>query len=275
MAATGEPYSVAARNLDATGSSGGTQDAVRDVIACATRTLTAARARIEIRRDTDLARLRDQEREGRRRSGLIGRLARRAARAALERVAPGTDVAELRDMLLHQVGEGFVEPAADRYLIDYGGYAQVLIDGRRFHGLSGQPLGPRYQQHRQQRRDDPLDLLRQLQAVTNARYAGEETVRGTPCRVVAAAAGPAELTVWVDDEHIRRIQTVERAPGPSASASGASGISGTSGISGISGISGTSGTSGTSRTETLELWDFGVPVDSLDWSRLPSFRTDG
>jgi hypothetical protein len=26
---------------------------------------------------------------------------------------------------------------------------------------------------------------------------------------------------------------------------------------------------------TLELWDFGVPVDSLDWSRLPSFRAEG
>ena len=252
MAATGEPYSVAARNLDATGSSGGTQDAVRDVIACATRTLTASSARIEARTDTDLARDRDREREERRRPGLIGRLARLAAKAALERIAPGTDVTELRDMFLHQAGEGFIEPAANRYLIDYGGYAQVLIDGKHFGGLSGQPLGPRYEQRRQRRRDDPLELLRQVQGVTDARYAGQETVRGTPCRVVAAAAGPAEFTVWVDDEHVRRIRTVERAPGPSASASSASSAS---------------------RTETLELWDFGVTVD-FHWSRLPRSRTD-
>jgi hypothetical protein len=28
-------------------------------------------------------------------------------------------------------------------------------------------------------------------------------------------------------------------------------------------------------TETFELWEFGVPVGSLDWSRLPSFRGTG
>ena len=67
-------------------------------------------------------------------------------------------------MFLHQVGEGFLEPAASRYLIDYGGYAEVLIDGTR--------------------------------------------------RIAQAT-----------------------------------------------------------KTETVELWDFGVPVDSLGWSRLPSFRT--
>ena len=34
-----------------------------------------------------------------------------------------------------------------------------------------------------------------------------------------------------------------------------------------------SGRSGATTTETTELWDFGVPVDDLDWSRLPAFRT--
>ena len=26
-------------------------------------------------------------------------------------------------------------------------------------------------------------------------------------------------------------------------------------------------------TETLELWDFGVALDDLDWTRLPAFRS--
>ncbi len=33
------------------------------------------------------------------------------------------------------------------------------------------------------------------------------------------------------------------------------------------------GHSGIFREVTLELWDFGVSVNKLDWSRLPSFRT--
>ena len=59
---------------------------------------------------------------------------------------------------------------------------------------------------------------------------------------------PAELTVWVDDQHVRRIRFEEHASSRQASVS---------------------------RVVTLELWDFGIPVDSLDWSRLPSFRTEG
>ena len=266
MAATSEPYSVAARALDddepvaakpvtieplaAEPAAADPAGALAEVIACASRTLTAPSARIEIRTDTDLGR--EPERAQRRRPGLIGRLAARAAKGILGRVAPETDVAEMREMFLHQFGAGFVEPAADRYLIDYGGWAQVLTDGRHFSGLSGEPLGPRYEnQPRPSRRGDPLDALRRLQGATAARWAGTETVRWTPCRVVAATAGPAEFpagpsefTVWIDDQRIRRFQTVERGSGRSASAS---------------------------KTETVEFWDFGVPVDSLDWSRLPAF----
>ena len=123
----------------------------------------------------------------------------------------------------------------------------MLVDGRRFGGLSGEPLGPRYElrPHRF-RRDDPLDALRKLQGATAARWAGEERVRWTPCRVAMVTAGPDEFTVWVDDQRIRRFRTVERGSGRSVRAT---------------------------RTETVEFWDFGVPVDSLDWSRLPDFRT--
>ena len=300
MAATGEPYSIAARALDAaeaaaqepsaaepaaigpddaervdaepvaaepgaaepratdlvgTGVAGTTSTgtaqaadpagALAAVIACATRTLTASSARVEIRDDTDTDR--DPEPAPRRRPGLIGRLAGRAARAAWDRVAPDTAPSEALEMLLHQFGAGFIEPAGRRYLIDFGGYAEVLFDGRRFGGRSGEPLGPRYEQrpHRH-RRDDPLDGLGKLQRATAARWAGTEQVRWTTCRVVVTTADDDEFTVWIDSEHVRRFQAVER---------------------------GSARFSRATTTETVELWDFGVPVDSLDWSRLPSFRT--
>jgi hypothetical protein len=274
MAATGEPYSVAARALDAAGAAaaepmaagGGvgapasaeaaaagesTADSggvLTEVIACANRTLATSSARIEIRADTDLGRdpVPALRRPLRRRPGLLGRLTRRAAKAALERVAPGTAPAELGDLFLHQFGAGFIDLAGGRYLIDYGGWAQALVDGRRFSGLSGEPLGPRYENRPgRSRRDDPLDALGRLQSATAARWVGQERVRWTTCRVAAATAGQAEYTVWVDGTRIQRFQTVERGSGRSARAT---------------------------KTETVELWDFGVPVDSLDWSRLPNFR---
>jgi hypothetical protein len=261
MTASGEPYSVAARALAARAlaASAPAADAesvadrergadpagaLAEVIACAGRTLTAVSARVEVRADTDLGW--DPERVPRRRPGLVGRLAGRAAKGVWARIAPDTDPAELREQFLHQFGEGFLEPAADRYLIDYGGWSQVLIDGRRFSGLSGEPLGPRYENGPgRSRRDDPLDGLRRLQGATAARWVGAETIRGTPCRLAATTAGQDEFTVWIDGERIRRFQTVERGSGRSARAT---------------------------KTETVELWDFGLPVDELDWSRLPSFR---
>jgi hypothetical protein len=54
--------------------------------------------------------------------------------------------------------------------------------------------------------------------------------------------------LWIDEEHIRRVRLEERASEKYSSVS---------------------------KRRTLELWDFGVPADSLDWSRLPSFRTPG
>jgi hypothetical protein len=220
-------------------------EALAEVIACAGRTLAASSARMQIRTDTEPGRI--PERVPRRRAGRMGRLADRAAKRILGRVAPDVDAAEIREQFLHQFGAGFVEPAARRYLVDFGGYAQVLVDGRRFGGLSGEPLGPRYElrPHRY-RRDDPLDALRKLQRATAARWAGTEQVRWTTCRVVAAAVDDGEFTVWLDGQRIQRFQAVERGSGRSALAT---------------------------RTETVELWDFGVPVDELDWSRLPTFRT--
>jgi hypothetical protein len=252
MAATGEPYSVAARELDTTPPA--SDAAVREVIARVNATLAAPSARIEYRRESDLG-----PRPARPRPGPVGRLARLAAGAAWKRIAPGVDAGELREAFFHPVGAGFVEPAAGRYQIDYGAYAQMYIDGELFGGQSGAPLRDNNRSRRAEpQNNDPLGLLGLLREVTQARYSRAETLRGTPCRVVAVLAGSAgltawlagsaELTVWIDDEHVRRIQSEARGPGPRHIGS---------------------------VTQTFELWDFGTPAGSLDWTRLPSFRTPG
>ena len=226
---------------------GTSAEALAEVIACARRTLTEPSARLQIQSDADLGRDPDERIPHRRRRGPLGRLAVRAAKAVWERVAPDTEPAEVWQQFLHQFGSGFIEPAAGRYLVDFGGYAQVLVDGRRFGGLSGQPLGRRYEQRPHRfRRADPLDVLRKLQRATAAGWTGEERVRWATCRVALVTAGSDEFTVWVDDQRILRFRTIERGEGRSVRAT---------------------------KTETVEFWDFGVPVDSLDWSRLPSFRT--
>jgi len=238
MAASGEPYSVAARGLGAAPPDGGAET-LREVIARAEATLAAPSARIEWRIDTDIT----HPGRPRPRPGLVARL----AAAAWKRVASGVDVADLRDAFRHQHGEGFLEPAAGRYQVDYRAYAELRVDGRRYAGLSGSPLGPRFRDERpREEHDDPLGLLEMARAGTDARQAGAEEVRGTMCRMVAVRSGSAELTVWIDDDHIRRVRYAEGASSP-----------GTTVV----------------RSWTLELWDWGVPADSLDWSRLPSFRT--
>ena len=93
----------------------------------------------------------------------------------------------------------------------------MLVDGRRFGGLSGEPLGPRYEirPHRF-RRDDPLDALRKLQRATEppagpARRGAMDALPGA-----RDDGGEDEFTVWIDDERIRRFQTVDRGSGRSA-----------------------------------------------------------
>jgi hypothetical protein len=246
MAASGEPYTVAARAL-AAAKPQSDMAAVRAIITCANSTLAVPSSRIELRTDWESAP--GPGRPERRPPGPAGRLARRAASAAWRRIAPGTDAASLRAAFAHQVSTGYLEPAADRYLIDSGAYAEMRVNGKHFGGLPGAPLQARHQ-HRApgKQPEEPTGLLRLLLGVTDAWYTGEETLRGTVCRSAAARAGSAELAVWIDDEHIRRIQVEDRASGKYSSAA---------------------------KRLTLELWDFGVPVDSLDWSRLPSFGKPG
>ena len=124
----------------------------------------------------------------------------------------------------------------------------MYIDGKRFGGRPGHPVQARHRDHRPEQLRDPLGLLMLLQGTTDAQHVRDERVRGTPCRVVAVRTGQAELVVWVDDQHVRRVRSEEHSSRPDFSLS---------------------------TITTLELWDFGVPVDSLNWSRLPSFRTPG
>jgi hypothetical protein len=248
MAASGEPYNVAARKLPEQAPLSGipgpapADDAavVRSIIACVATTLAEPSARMEFRTDWEFA-----ARPGRRSPGLAGRLVRRAARAAWARVAPDTDIASLRETFAHQVAVGYLEPARDRYQMNSGAYAEMRVDGTHFGGLPGAPVQRRHQSRAGAGGpEEPLELLQLLQAATGARLTGEETLHGTACRLAAVTADSAELTVWADDEHIRRIQRVDSVPGEQGS---------------------------TTKSLTLDLWDFGVPVDELDWSRLPSF----
>jgi hypothetical protein len=245
MAAGSEPYSVAARKLT-NPSTPSVPVSVGEIIARTDATLAAPSTRIEFRVDLDLARPESgpaPRRPGP--GGPIGRLVARSARAAWARFA-GEDAASLREAFAHPVAAGFIEPAAARYLLDYGHYATMSVDGKRVGGRSGTLVQGRHPDRQApEPYGDPLVLLRLPRSATGARSAGDETLRGTPCRMIAVTTpDPAGLTVWIDDEHIRQVRYTELMEH-------------------------------VSRIATLELWDFGVPVDSLDWSRLPGFRTPG
>ena len=123
MAVSGEPYSVAARTLTAAEPGIG-DEAVRELIVRVNRTRAVSSARIEVRVDNEIILA---ERPERRRPGPAGRL----ARAAWKGIASTRYATRLRDMFLHHVAEGFIEPAAGRYMIDWGGSAEMGVDGKR------------------------------------------------------------------------------------------------------------------------------------------------
>lgn len=262
MAASGEPYSVAARNLDAGAPTSGV--AVAEIAGCADRTLAESSARIAFRSDFEFSPPATQASPG-----PIGSLVILAGKAVWERVSGGKS-------LWHRAGEGFIEPAADRFMIDFGYYAQVCTEGLTYGGRSGRSL--RTLRPSSRREGDVLWLLRLIPGVTDARPEGTEALHGTLCRKYAvrvdvqraATASAREalpaplgvdsaqppvlaLTVWIDGQHIRQIRfedRVKRAPKPDQGGSGA-------------------------KILTLELWDFGVPLRELDWSRLPTFLSPG
>ena len=161
--------------------------------------------------------------------------------------------------------EGVLDLRGRRFMLDYGSYARLSAGGRQWSGRSGQLLST-LPSDRDVLDGAPLWLLDLLAGAVDARDEGSNDVRGTRCRhlavtadmSVASRATPGGLTirtaigtsatfedllalavaVWLDDAHIRRVRFASE-----------------------------------HSTETLELWDFGTPVDDLDWTRLPTSRS--
>jgi hypothetical protein len=138
--------------------------------------------------------------------------------------------------------------------------ARGRASGQEWGGRSGRALGTLPAD--EHALPTPLRLLDIVSGVTAAVDEGTDHVRGRPCRHLAvrtnlgraSAATPGgvavpargrfedllglEAGVWIDDLHVLRIAFCSP-----------------------------------ERTETLELWDFGVGLDDLDWTRLPTFRS--
>ena len=158
--------------------------------------------------------------------------------------------------------EGFIEPARRAYTAGVGPWGQMWADGTRWSGRPGQPLAELEPARKPPTTFDPWWYLDALRGVSQATVEGEGRVRETPCRRLAvridmaraSAAAPAglqasgvdrfeellslPLDVWIDGTHVRRVRYFQ---GPG--------------------------------TSTLELWDFGVSTEGLDWSRLPSWES--
>jgi hypothetical protein len=189
MAASGEPYSVAARKL--------TDDAELDAAAVVSllrdrvdATLAAPSARIKFRMETNFGTRKD----------LPAKLFRFAVDSVLKRVAPGMEIS-----IGGLLGEGFIEPLAGRYQIYWGGRATVFTDGRQFFGRPGESIPLNRAPDSDDEDDWLLEPLEGMRGAASARFSGEDVVRGTPCRVITAETGSHEFTVWVDDVYIRRV----------------------------------------------------------------------
>jgi hypothetical protein len=223
-----------------------------DVLAQAReRTLTAATARIALSLEHTWA----LPPRSRRRQGGVLRPVTSVAKAAGRRLQQAAT-----HRFGHQAAEGVVDVRGRRCMLDYGSFAQLYAGGRRWDGRSGRLLSTLPSEEPEP--PTPLWLLDLLTGFTAPTDEGDEEVRGAPCRRMAATvdlsraseatagglAVPAlkrfddllalTVEVCVDGEHVRRVRFRSE-----------------------------------QRTDTLELWDFGVSLDELDWSRLPAFRS--
>jgi hypothetical protein len=239
MAASGEPYSVAARKLGSTGAAD--EAAARDeVITRAEATLAASNARFEVRKEVtaDPATAPTEDRHGQ-----FKRLAGSTVKTAWDHMVPERDRTRLRTAA-SGTARGIIEPSARRFQHhqvqqDSGTLALAMVITRP--ELGGTPNAHVI-------REDPLELLTRLRSVTAARYAGDETIREARCRKIAAtvSGSTAGFTVWVDDEHVRQIQAVTLETRERVVV-----------------------TVLATTTITAQLWDFGVPAGSTDWPPLP------
>ncbi len=160
----------------------------------------------------------------------------------------------------HLSGQGVLDWTRRSYLLDFDSYVRLYTNGQEWHGTSNRALTPLPPDGVEP--PSPFWLLDVLAGVTTAKYVGDDEVRGRRCRRIAATtdlsrasaatpggvAVPARrrfeellelpLEVWVHDAHVRRIRFSDE-----------------------------------SATQTLELWDFGAPLEELDWDSPPTFRS--
>jgi hypothetical protein len=261
MAASGEPYSVAARHLAGPGAA--EPPTAAPVAACARLTAAEPGARMGIRVTIGLPWVETEETPPEQRRGGVQGLARRLLGTL---VHEGTHIA----------GEGFAEPAARRYMID-GGSAGGLVcrEGIVEQGRHGWRLG------RPRGESDQVIIMHwlwplwALTGTVTARVVGTEAVRGVSCQRLTAEAdlaraleaggngwpasfrpgagvpATAALAVWIDGRHVRRVRFTQSSSGDVGPepepADRADRVS----------------------TVDVELWDFGTSVAGLDWSRFP------
>ncbi len=217
------------------------------------RTLAAESARIEALVDLTW---RMPERSRRRRGGLMRPMAAVSGAAGKRLLKAVTGNRDFR----HLSGEGVVDLAQRRYMVDFGSWACLHVGGTEWSGRSGRRVDTLTAHEHDF--PAPLWLLDVLAGVTSATHVGTEDVRGTPCQRVAATtdlARASQMTpgglavpvrrrfeelsalpvdVWLDESYVRRTRFKFD-----------------------------------ERTETLDLWDFGVPIGGFDWTRLPTFRS--
>jgi hypothetical protein len=219
------------------------------------RTRAAASARIELFIDHTWEM---PPKPKRRRGGLMGPVTSAAKAAGKRLLKAATRNFDFR----HQTAEGVIDLEGRRYMLDYGSYARLYTNGKEWDGRSGRLLSTLPPD--EQEMPTPLWLLDILAGLTAATEEGTQDVRGAPCRCFTATVDisrASKLTpggvavptlgrfedllalpieICLDDQHVRRVRFHPE-----------------------------------HRTETLELWDFGVSLDDLDWSRLPTFRSPG
>ncbi len=195
MAASAEPYSVAARKLtDSAEPGAAVVSLLRDRIAA---TLAAPNARIRFRVETNLGTRKD----------IRARLARFVIASVMKRMTPG-----LEWSAGGMNGEGLIEPLAGRYQIYWGGYATVVTDGRQFFGRPGEPVEEHPAPDSDEGEDSIMEPLEEMRGAASARFSGDDVVRGTPCQVITAGTGSREFTVCVDDAYIRRVSETTAIP---------------------------------------------------------------
>lgn len=236
---------------------------IAELRAAMQRTLSAGSARITYESDQSwsMPQFPTPQRSPARRVLLgTGKAVGKAIGKAVYRVA-----ARGQDPLHHLNAEGVVDLAGHRSMIDHGSYAHLEVGAEQWRGRSGRSLATLTAQRTST--TSPLWLLDLLGGATSAEDQGEDAVDGEPCRhlqVVAsladASAGvpggmpsPARdrfedllalpVEVWLDSMHLRRIRFTDTE------------------------------SSFSSAQITLTLSDFGVDLDQLDWSRLPTFRS--